>query len=151
MWLSPWIIMCVTDRNHGILIHDRNVIENTTLSFRWTSIASRESYAWCISSALAMGGAVLHVYTYSGPVSGKKFYCIRISQSLDPRTRMLTRLHRFEIWQDLRQRSHWDDYQISERLENCKKTTTRAFEISRYLTIRRIELASAPLKTHLIT
>ena len=142
MWLSPWIIMCVTDRNHGILIHDRNVIENTTLSFRWTSIASRESYAWCISSALAMGVQSC-MYTYSGPVSGKKFYCIRISQSLDPRTRMLTRSHRFEIWQDLRQRSHWDDYQISERLENCKKKKKKLV-LSKFRDILRYDALNWP-------
>ena len=121
------------------------IIQMNIDGFAWEL---RLVYLQCVSN----GGCSL-AYTYSGPVSGKKFYCIRISQSLDPRTRMLTRSHHFEIWQDLRQRSRWDDYQISERLENCKNKIkkTRAFEISRYLTIRRIELASAPLKTHLIT
>ena len=89
------------------------IIQMNIDGFAWEL---RMVYLQCVSN----GGCSL-AYTYSGPVSGKKFYCIRISQSLDPRTRMLTRSHHFEIWQDLRQRSRWDDYQISERLENCKK------------------------------
>ena len=101
-----------------------------------------------ISSALAMGSVVLHTHIVGlFPVRN---LIVIWSRKISTRENVLTQLHRFEIWQDPRQRWCRDDYQISERLENCKKGP-RAFEISRDLTIGRLELTSALLKTHLIT
>ena len=97
-------------------------------------MASRESYAWCISSALAMGGAVLHTHIQGlFPVLKHDRITLKFDKISDSVAAETTT--KFQ--------SDWKTVK--------KNKKTRAFEISRYLTIRRIELASAPLKTHLIT